>query len=270
MAKQNINTGTAELAGDGESIRSAFAKINSNFDELYSNNIALTTATTTIVGGVKIGTGISISNSGTISVNTGTTYVLTTATTSTLGGVIIGTGISISNSGTISVNTGTAYVLTTATTSTLGGVIIGTGISISNSGTISVANVNGLSSRITASVTVSSLPPLSATSATITGFKSYTLLSIETSTGSWVTVYSSTATRATDWSRSITTDPTVGSGVIAESITTQSGKSLFTPAVIGFSSENIPTTNIPVKIYNNNTSNTVSIIVTLTLLNLEN
>jgi hypothetical protein len=235
MAKQNINTGTAELAGDGESIRSAFAKINSNFDELYSNNIALTTATTTTAGVVKIGT-----------------------------------GISISNSGTISVNTGTAYVLTTATTSTLGGVKIGTGISIDNDGAISVANGIGLSSRITASVTVSSLSPLSATSATIVGFKSYTLLSIETSTGSWVTIYSSTSTRATDWIRSISTDPTVGSGVIAESITTQSGKSLFTPAVIGFSSENIPNTNIPVKIYNNNTSSTASITVTLTLLKLEN
>ena len=38
MAKQNINVGTAELAGDGESIRSAFSKINSNFNELYANN----------------------------------------------------------------------------------------------------------------------------------------------------------------------------------------------------------------------------------------
>ena len=36
MSKQTINTGSSELAGDGESIRSAFNKVNDNFDELYS------------------------------------------------------------------------------------------------------------------------------------------------------------------------------------------------------------------------------------------
>lgn len=34
MAKQIINTGSSELAGDGESVRSAFTKTNSNFTEL--------------------------------------------------------------------------------------------------------------------------------------------------------------------------------------------------------------------------------------------
>jgi hypothetical protein len=36
MAKQTINIGSGELAGNGESIRSAFNKINDNFDELYT------------------------------------------------------------------------------------------------------------------------------------------------------------------------------------------------------------------------------------------
>jgi|694.fasta_scaffold44658_3 hypothetical protein len=35
MAKQTINIGTGETSGDGESLRSAFQKVNSNFDELY-------------------------------------------------------------------------------------------------------------------------------------------------------------------------------------------------------------------------------------------
>jgi hypothetical protein len=35
MAKQIINLGSSELAGDGESIRSAFDKVNKNFTELY-------------------------------------------------------------------------------------------------------------------------------------------------------------------------------------------------------------------------------------------
>jgi len=37
MSQQIINTGTAALAGDGESIRGAFQKINSNFTELYES-----------------------------------------------------------------------------------------------------------------------------------------------------------------------------------------------------------------------------------------
>ena len=37
MAQQNINIGTGELTGDGESLRSAFGKINSNFSELYTD-----------------------------------------------------------------------------------------------------------------------------------------------------------------------------------------------------------------------------------------
>jgi hypothetical protein len=35
MAKKIINIGSGELAGDGESIRSAFSKINDNFTEVY-------------------------------------------------------------------------------------------------------------------------------------------------------------------------------------------------------------------------------------------
>lgn len=37
MTKLIIDIGSAELAGDGESLRSAFAKINNNFNELYGN-----------------------------------------------------------------------------------------------------------------------------------------------------------------------------------------------------------------------------------------
>jgi hypothetical protein len=36
MAKQTINLGSRENAGNGDALRVAFAKINSNFDELYS------------------------------------------------------------------------------------------------------------------------------------------------------------------------------------------------------------------------------------------
>ena len=42
MAKQTINIGSGELTGDGESLRSAFKKINENFDENYASLAELT------------------------------------------------------------------------------------------------------------------------------------------------------------------------------------------------------------------------------------
>ena len=62
-------------------------------------------------------------------------YTLPTASASTLGGVRIGSGISIDGSGIISASAG--YTLPAATTTTLGGVIVGTGLGVS-SGTVSV------------------------------------------------------------------------------------------------------------------------------------
>jgi len=45
MTRQNINIGSGELAGDGESIRTAFDKTNQNFAEVYTNVGNLTTST---------------------------------------------------------------------------------------------------------------------------------------------------------------------------------------------------------------------------------
>lgn len=37
MAQKTINIGSTDYAGDGESLRTAFSKVNDNFDELYVN-----------------------------------------------------------------------------------------------------------------------------------------------------------------------------------------------------------------------------------------
>jgi len=37
MAKQSINTGSSQNKGDGDPLRTAFTKINNNFDELYTD-----------------------------------------------------------------------------------------------------------------------------------------------------------------------------------------------------------------------------------------
>jgi hypothetical protein len=65
---------------------------------------SLPTASATVLGGVKIGSGISIDGDGVISASAG--YTLPNATTSTLGGVIVGAGLGVS-SGTVSVTYGT-------------------------------------------------------------------------------------------------------------------------------------------------------------------
>jgi hypothetical protein len=125
-------------------------------------------------------------------------------------------------------------------------------------------------SRVTAPVISASLAAEASGTYTITGFKGYALLSIQVDHGAWVTIYSTTAARSADSSRTITTDPTPGSGVIAESITTGAGSSTtyFTPALIGYSAEAPPITDIPIKVYNNSGS-TTTITVTLTLIKLE-
>lgn len=67
----------------------------------------------------------------------GGSYVLPTATADRLGGVKVGSGVTVQEDGTISVY---AYELPTASASTLGGVKIGSGITVQEDGTISVSS----------------------------------------------------------------------------------------------------------------------------------
>jgi hypothetical protein len=133
---------------------------------------------------------------------------------------------------------------------------------------LSWATVSSVSSRTTRSSTTASLADNAAGNITINGFKSYMLLSIQTSAAAWVTVYATSAARSADAGRTITTDPTPGSGVLAEIITTGSQTQLFSPAVLGFSDETSPSTDIQVKVVNRSGS-TTTITVTIKLVQLE-
>jgi hypothetical protein len=94
-----------------------------------------TIATTTVLGLVKVGSGLSISPTGLLSAS----YTLTPATTTTLGGVRIGSGLVVDSQGLVSAAYPNAYVLPSATTITLGGVKIGNGLSaVGTDGTIKV------------------------------------------------------------------------------------------------------------------------------------
>ena len=126
----------------------------------------------------------------------------------------------------------------------------------------------GASARSTSSVTSSSLTDGNSENLTITGFKGYALLKIQTSAAAWVRIYTDTTSRSNDSSRSELTDPSPGSGVIAEVITTGNQTILISPAVLGFNNENPIVTNIPITV-KNKSGGTTAITITLTIIQLE-
>jgi hypothetical protein len=211
---------------------------NKKYVDLSISNIPK--GSTTTVGLVKIGNGINVTPDGIISVTGGG------GGSSTLSGLTDVTISGVSNGQVLKYSTATGKWVN-GTDNTGGG---------------------GLVSRSSANVTTSLLTAGSSANATITGFKGYALLSIQTSVAAWVTVYSSTAARTADSTRAITSDPNPGSGVIAEVITTSGTTQYFSPALIGYSSEASPLTDIPIKVYNNGASS-AAITVTVTLIQLE-
>ena len=93
-------------------------------------------------------------------------------------------------------------------------------------------------------------------------------MSIQTDRAAWVRLYTTTAARTADTSRTQGVDPSPSAGVIAEVITSGAATVAFTPAVLGFNNESTPTTVIPALIKNLSGS-TSAVEVTLQILQLE-
>ena len=125
-----------------------------------------------------------------------------------------------------------------------------------------------LSSRTTANASTNSIADAASDNITIVAAKTYVLHKIQTSAAAWVTLYTDTSSRTSDASRSETTDPLPGSGVVAEVIHTSGTTSLITPGTIGFNNDGTPSTNVYAKVVNKSGS-TQAITVTLTYLSLE-
>lgn len=123
----------------------------------------------------------------------------------------------------------------------------------------------GLQSRGTVSVT-QSINSGSSANISFTTPKTYVLYSIQTSHAAWVTLYMDTTSRTNDASRSETTDPTPGSGVLAEVITSGAVTQWITPGTICFNSASGTTTYAKVV---NKSGSTANVQVTLTYLQLE-
>ena len=154
------------------------------------------------------------------------------------------------------------------TDGTVGQVLTTNGAGVFTFTTVSGGGGGAMASRTTASATTASIADAATANIAITGFKSYMLLKIQTSAAAWVRLYSDTTSRTADASRTITTDPAPGTGVIAEVITTGSQTILLTPGVLGFNNELLPTTSIPATV-TNRSGTTTTITVTVTLVQLE-
>ena len=145
----------------------------------------------------------------------------------------------------------------------IGQALIGDGAG--NIGWGDVATI-GLKSRTTASVT-QSIASGAAANVSISTAKGFVLYSIETSHAAWVTLYTDTTSRTADAGRLETTDPTPGSGVLSEVITTGAVTQLITPGTVCFNSS--PTATTYAKVVNKSGS-TANVTVTLTYVQIEN
>ena len=125
-----------------------------------------------------------------------------------------------------------------------------------------------LPSRSNISVVTANIANGASASVTAQGYKGYALYSLQTTAPAWVTIYTSIAAQTADANRPITSDPLPGSGVITEVITANTNPIIFAPALMGFSSENVPDGNIQMKI-NNQSGAHQPITVTITVLPLE-
>ena len=127
-----------------------------------------------------------------------------------------------------------------------------------------VAKVRGVVSG-----TTGSLAPNAIGNITITGHKSYLLMNVGLSTAGWFRLYTDSTSRTNDASRSVGLDPTPGSGVIAEVVTTGLSTSIkVSPFVPGGNMDSTPSTNMYVAI-KNTSSTTQAITANLTILKLE-
>jgi hypothetical protein len=126
----------------------------------------------------------------------------------------------------------------------------------------------GLSSRNVLTASTGVLGIGATTNLEITGHKSYLLQKIETSAGSWVTIYTDSTSRTNDSTRNQDTDPLPGSGVISEFISTSYTSQKFTPGVIGFNDDSPVSEQMYLKVVNNSGVST-DISLSLTVLKLE-
>ena len=175
--------------------------------------------------------------------------------------------IVISTSGTILIQ-GVSNSPVTLGGGTSGDIVFSSGTQGIDYGDLDNKPTSLLASRAALAGTTASLANAATGNLQITGYKGYMLYKIQTSAAAWVRIYTDAASRSADSARAEGTDPTPGSGVIAEVITTGAQTILISPGAIGFNNESSPTTAIELAV-TNKSGGTTTITVTLTAVKLE-
>jgi hypothetical protein len=110
-------------------------------------------------------------------------------------------------------------------------IVIGSGVTVYGStgiisatsiyvGGLDITSLSSSPSRTTVSGSTTSIVANGIGNTNITGFKTYGILKVGLSTAGWLRLYTDSTSRTRDASRSIGIDPTPGSGVILEVVTT--------------------------------------------------
>ena len=246
------------------------------------------------MGGIKVGSNLTIAGDGTLAAQTGASVnCFSTIQVSGQNNVVAdsnsdtltfaaGTGISISTNSTSDTVTitatgggGSSYTDSDVDTHlNVSGASSGQILSWNGTDYAWVADQtgggggSGLQSRTSANAATASIADGASAIIQITAAKTYALLKIQTSAAAWVTLYISDAARTADASRNETTDPLPGAGVIAEVITSDGAIQNITPGTLGWNDESTPTTDAYLKVVNKSGS-TQAITVTLHFVALE-
>ncbi len=243
--------------------------------EGVTSSYTLPTAAANTKGGVKIGSGLTMTgetlsaDASAITVQEEGSSLSTAATTLNF----VGSNVTASGTGavkTITISDSDTQLTTEQVQDIVGAMFSGnteTNITATyqdSDGTIDLvaSGGSGLQSRTTGAATSTGLADAAAGNLTIVAAKTYVLQKIQTSHAAWVTVYTDSTARTNDAARSESTDPLPGTGVIAEVITSDGATQPITPGTIGWNNEGTPTTNAYVKVVNKS-GNTADVTVTL-------
>jgi hypothetical protein len=245
-----------------------YLSLSSNLNYILPNIGIGTTSTTsklTVSGGVNVSgvvTASSFSGSG-------------SGLTNLPAGQLTGTLPAIDGSALLNVNATGSGIVVLDDNANIGSaktVNFGTGLDVtySTSGIATISASGGsLQSRTVVTGITTAIENNGIGNTNITGFKSYALMRVGLSTAGWLRLYTDSASRSADASRSIGIDPSPGSGVIAEVITTGiSTTQIISPFVMGGNLNNPADTTVYAAI-TNLSGVTSSISVNLTLLQLE-
>jgi hypothetical protein len=248
MAKQLINVGSQANDGTGDNIRSGGQKINAVIEEIYND----------LGDGTNLQINIGNITTGNVLRSNGTDFVSAQLDYGDLSGRPTIPAAQVQSDW--NATSGVSSILNKPNLSTVA--TTGSYNDLTNKPNILIPV------RTTASGSTASISNNASENITISAAKSYALLKIQTSAAAWVTLYTDASSRTADSTRSETTDPLPGSGIVAEVITSGASTQIITPATIGWNNDSTPSENIYLKVVNKSGS-TTSITVTVTYIQLE-